>query len=161
MRTNLHHVAAISFIKLSHLDYINVKLYHDCRVYCYVYHCIVSCSELHENPKVLKKCLSRGLSISGDDKLELIDDCNYVLTLDYTLKMLNIHERFECGVPVIIEGESGVGKTRLVQMLSELWNHYWRKEWKRSTSEKIKNGLLKSLQCKMLNMCRCNTVNVE
>ena len=37
-------------------------------------------------------------------------------------KMLEIHERFECGVPVIIEGETGVGKTALVEMLSILWN---------------------------------------
>ena len=36
--------------------------------------------------------------------------------------MLEIHERFECGVPVIIEGETGVGKTALVEMLSILWN---------------------------------------
>ena len=28
-----------------------------------------------------------------------------------------------CGVPVIIEGETGVGKTALVEMLSNLWNH--------------------------------------
>ena len=36
--------------------------------------------------------------------------------------MLEIHERFECGIPVIIEGETGVGKTALVEMLSILWN---------------------------------------
>ena len=46
----------------------------------------------------------------------------YVLTLDYTLKMLNINERRHCGVPVIIEGETGVGKTALIEMLSKLWN---------------------------------------
>ena len=30
--------------------------------------------------------------------------------------------RQQCGVPVIIEGETGVGKTALVEMLSKLWN---------------------------------------
>ena len=36
--------------------------------------------------------------------------------------MLDIHERMESGIPVIIEGETGVGKTALLEMLSILWN---------------------------------------
>lgn len=43
--------------------------------------------------------------------------------------MLNIHERAECRVPVIIEGETGVGKTALVEMLSKLWNYSLLREW--------------------------------
>ena len=43
--------------------------------------------------------------------------------------------RCQCGVPVIIEGETGVGKTALVEMLSKLWNHsqvvQWKKQQKR------------------------------
>ena len=77
--------------------------------------------------------LSRALSIQLDVKtpdgteteikyLSAIDDSAYVLTPDYAIKMLDIHERFMCGVPVIIEGETGVGKTALVEMLSKLWN---------------------------------------
>ena len=71
----------------------------------------------------LDEYLSRALNIRLDNgRLKLIDEDNYVLTLDYALKMLNIHERFKCGVPVIIEGETGVGKTKLIEMLSKLWN---------------------------------------
>lgn len=66
-----------------------------------------------------------------NDRLTLVDDSAYVLTLDYTIKMLNIHERHECGVPVIIEGETGVGKTALVEMLSKLWNQSLLLEWKK------------------------------
>ena len=44
--------------------------------------------------------------------------------------MLNIHERRECGIPVIIEGETGVGKTALINMLSKLWNHALTSEWR-------------------------------
>lgn len=55
-------------------------------------------------------------------RLQLIDKSKYVLTLDFALKMINIHERRECGMPVIIEGETGVGKTELLRMLSKLWN---------------------------------------
>ena len=76
---------------------------------------------------VLDKYLSRalGVPLSKDGRLSPIDKKKYVLTLDFTLKMLNIHERYECGVPVIIEGETGVGKTALIEMLSELWNYSW------------------------------------
>ena len=44
--------------------------------------------------------------------------------------MLNIHERRECGIPVIIEGETGVGKTALINMLSKLWNHALISKWR-------------------------------
>ena len=44
-------------------------------------------------------------------------------------------QRYECGVPVIIEGETGVGKTALVEMLSKLWNHSLLIQWKRKRSE--------------------------
>ena len=39
--------------------------------------------------------------------------------------------RYQCGVPVIIEGETGMGKTALVEMLSKLWNHALLVQWKR------------------------------
>lgn len=45
--------------------------------------------------------------------------------------MLNIHERLKCGMPVIIEGETGVGKTALIEMLSKLWNESLLLEWKK------------------------------
>ena len=79
---------------------------------------------------ILDKYLSKALGVElKDGRLKQIDEANYVLTLDYTLKMLNIHERYRCGVPVIIEGETGVGKTALVQMLSALWNHSLLGSW--------------------------------
>ena len=68
-------------------------------------------------------------------KLKIIDDNSYVLTLDYTLKMVNIHERRECGMPVIIEGETGVGKTELLKMLSKLWNYSWEVQWSKQKEE--------------------------
>lgn len=53
--------------------------------------------------------------------------------------MLHIHERYECGVPVILEGETGVGKTALVEMLQKLWNEsllgYWKREQNRLLDE--------------------------
>ena len=45
--------------------------------------------------------------------------------------MLNIHERKECCIPVIIEGETGVGKTYLLDLLADLWNESWRQQLKK------------------------------
>ncbi|KAM9457017.1 E3 ubiquitin-protein ligase rnf213-alpha-like isoform 2-T2 [Clarias gariepinus] len=44
----------------------------------------------------------------------------YELTTDNILKILAIHMRFRCGIPVIIMGETGCGKTRLIKFLCEL-----------------------------------------
>ena len=94
----------------------------------------------------MDKCLSRALNIPLNDKKRLtaIDDENYVLTLDFTIKMLQIHERYECGEPVIIQGETGVGKTALIQMLSKLWNVSLDMNLKR-----LKERLLEFLQSKL------------
>ncbi|XP_031417458.1 E3 ubiquitin-protein ligase rnf213-beta isoform X2 [Clupea harengus] len=47
-------------------------------------------------------------------------DPSYELTADNVKKMLAIHMRFRCGIPVIIMGETGCGKTRLVRFLCDL-----------------------------------------
>ncbi len=79
----------------------------------------------------LDSLLSRalGVPLTKTGRLAIVDDCRYVLTLDFALKMLNIHERAEGGVPVIIEGETGVGKTALIEMLSRLWNYALFSTW--------------------------------
>ena len=88
--------------------------------------------------ELLDKYLSRALNIElNNGRLKPIDDAGYVLTLDYTLKMLNIHERYRSGMPVIIEGETGVGKTALVQMLSVLWNHSLFSNWNKEKGQML------------------------
>ena len=67
--------------------------------------------------------------MDANQRIRIIDDSEYVLTLDYTLKMLNIYECFECGVSVVLEGETGVGKTALVEMLSKLLNQSLLETW--------------------------------
>ena len=78
-------------------------------------------------------------------RIKAIDDMKYVLTLDYALKMINIHERRECGIPVIIEGETGVGKTALIEMLSKLWNHAWLSQWETQKSKMLLDDVEKKL----------------
>lgn len=93
-----------------------------------------TCSELYSRDKLdsyLSRALNVPLEMNDQKKLRLsaIDDSKYVLTLDFAIKMLNIHERAECGIPVIIEGETGVGKTALIEMLSKLWNFSLSRNW--------------------------------
>ena len=38
-------------------------------------------------------------------------------------------------MPVIIEGETGVGKTALVEMLSKLWNYALLVQWNKQCSQ--------------------------
>ena len=80
------------------------------------------------SPKRLHEYLSTalGVRLNKNNELDVIKETKYVLTKDFTLKMLNIHERKECGMPVIIEGETGVGKTFLLEVLSLLWNESWK-----------------------------------
>lgn len=101
-------------------------------------------SELYRR-EFLDKCISRALNVPlQDGRLLAIDEENYVLTLDFTIKMLQIHERYECGEPIILQGETGVGKTSLLQMLSKLWNVSLDMELKR-----LKERVLEFLQSKL------------
>ena len=78
--------------------------------------------------QILDLYLSQALGIplhedpDGKQRLKCIDDNRFVLTLDFCLKLLNIHERVSCGVPCIMEGETGVSKTALTKMYSILIN---------------------------------------
>lgn len=47
-------------------------------------------------------------------------DPSYELTTDNVLKILAVYMRFRCQIPVIIMGETGCGKTRLVEFLRKL-----------------------------------------
>lgn len=58
---------------------------------------------------------SKGMMEKGFDP-----DPTYELTADNVMKMLAIHMRFRCGIPVVIMGETGCGKTRLVRFLCAL-----------------------------------------
>ncbi|CAH2291483.1 E3 ubiquitin- ligase RNF213 [Pelobates cultripes] len=47
-------------------------------------------------------------------------DETYELTMDNILKILAVKMRFRCGIPVVIMGETGCGKTRLIKFLCHL-----------------------------------------
>ena len=79
--------------------------------------------------ETLHQYLSQAMSIplstnsKGEAVLSCIEDSGFVLTLDFAVKLLLIHERVECRLPVILEGETGVSKTALTKMYSILRNY--------------------------------------
>ncbi len=84
---------------------------------------------------VLEDYLCQALKVQRNPKgeISILKARGYVLTVDYLLKMIGVHERQQCGMPVVILGETGVGKTFLLETLSELYNYsldkkldYWR-----------------------------------
>merc|ERR1712062_400070 len=45
---------------------------------------------------------------------------NYALTFDNMLKMIAIYFRVKSGIPVLVMGETGCGKTRLMEFLADI-----------------------------------------
>ncbi|XP_071430029.1 E3 ubiquitin-protein ligase RNF213 isoform X2 [Pithys albifrons albifrons] len=70
--------------------------------------------QLPRHEKLERLCLVLGLHWVMDP------DETYELTADNILKILAIEMRFRCNIPVVIMGETGCGKTRLVKFLCQL-----------------------------------------
>ncbi|KAJ1631512.1 hypothetical protein T492DRAFT_54450 [Pavlovales sp. CCMP2436] len=72
----------------------------------------------------LDQYLARALSLSLDERgrIPAIDTFGFILTLDFAVKLLHIHERVACRRPCVIEGETGVSKTALTRMYALLVN---------------------------------------
>ncbi|XP_039566699.1 E3 ubiquitin-protein ligase RNF213-like [Passer montanus] len=79
--------------------------------------------QLTRKEKLKRLCMVLGLPRVFDP------DKTYELTTDNVLKILAIEMRFRCNIPVVIMGETGCGKTRLVKFLCQL----------RRGSAKVKN----------------------
>ncbi|KAK3585590.1 hypothetical protein CHS0354_036776 [Potamilus streckersoni] len=69
---------------------------------------------LSRGDKITRLCKVMGNEFPYDP------DDTYELTTDNVKKILAIYMRFRCDIPVIIMGETGCGKTRLVKFLCEL-----------------------------------------
>ena len=60
------------------------------------------------------------MSIDGLKKI-CQDKGNYIFVCDNLIKMVRILLNIEAGIPVIMMGETGVGKTKLIEMLATLY----------------------------------------
>ncbi|XP_075760215.1 E3 ubiquitin-protein ligase RNF213 isoform X4 [Pelodiscus sinensis] len=74
----------------------------------------INFDQLPRSEKLEKLCMVLGIQWPMDP------DETYELTTDNILKIFAIEMRFRCGIPVIIMGETGCGKTRLIKFLCEL-----------------------------------------
>ncbi|XP_074703437.1 E3 ubiquitin-protein ligase RNF213 isoform X1 [Strix aluco] len=70
--------------------------------------------QLPRHEKLEKLCMVLGIPWVIDP------DETYELTTDNMLKLLAIEMRFRCNIPVVIMGETGCGKTRLIKFLCKL-----------------------------------------
>ncbi|XP_075025423.1 E3 ubiquitin-protein ligase RNF213 isoform X2 [Calonectris borealis] len=70
--------------------------------------------QLPRHEKLEKLCMVLGIPWVTDP------DETYELTTDNVLKILAIEMRFRCNIPVVIMGETGCGKTRLIKFLCKL-----------------------------------------
>ncbi|XP_071956942.1 E3 ubiquitin-protein ligase rnf213-alpha-like [Antedon mediterranea] len=71
-------------------------------------------NSLPRDEKLKKLCMVMGINYVSNP------DNTYELTTDNVKKILAIHMRFRCGIPVIMMGETGCGKTRLVRFMCQL-----------------------------------------
>ena len=69
--------------------------------------------------------MSAAFNVDKTNEIKVMKEKKVIVTRDFVRKMLHIHERKECCMPVVIEGETGVGKTFLLDVLSTLWNESW------------------------------------
>ena len=73
--------------------------------------------------RFLSQALDVPLTITAENelvRLQCIDENRFVLTLDFVIKMLNMHERIACRVPCIIEGETGLHNPKKKNSFTDL-----------------------------------------
>ncbi|XP_077973940.1 E3 ubiquitin-protein ligase rnf213-alpha-like isoform X3 [Styela clava] len=75
--------------------------------------------KLSRTEMIKKLCLIMGVN-NPDSKTVFDPDPSYELTTDNVLKMIAIYMRFRCKIPVIIMGETGCGKTRMIEFMNSL-----------------------------------------
>ena len=68
------------------------------------------------------KCLSWVIDIKYSDFERIMNETKFILTENFAYKIFHVHERKLTKLPLIIEGETGVGKTFLLKFYSSLLN---------------------------------------
>lgn len=58
-------------------------------------------------------------SISGNNSYQIKNDPGYVLNMDNFIKICLISYKMKVNIPLVIQGEAGVGKTALLRHLLE------------------------------------------
>lgn len=66
---------------------------------------------------------SSAASSSSNNSYNFEANINYQITVDNALKLIAIYLRFVANIPVVIMGETGCGKTRLVRFFADLYRN--------------------------------------
>lgn len=68
------------------------------------------------------KCLSWLIDVKYEQFKQVIDQTKFILTENFAYKLFHIHERKLTKLPLIIEGDTGVGKTFILNFYSLILN---------------------------------------
>ncbi|UJR29383.1 hypothetical protein I4U23_010595 [Adineta vaga] len=68
------------------------------------------------------KCLSWLIDIKYEDFIQIMNETKFILTENFAYKLFHVHERKLTKLSLIIEGDTGVGKTFLLKFYSLLLN---------------------------------------
>jgi hypothetical protein len=68
------------------------------------------------------KCLSWLIDIKYNDFIKIMNETKFILTENFAYKLFHVHERKLTKLSLIIEGDTGVGKTFLLKFYSSLLN---------------------------------------
>jgi hypothetical protein len=80
------------------------------------------CSKDFRNRDQYIKCLSWLIDIKYNEFERIMHETKFILTENFAYKIFHVHERKLTKLPLIIEGETGVGKTFLLKFYSLLLN---------------------------------------
>ncbi|KAM9311530.1 E3 ubiquitin-protein ligase RNF213 [Gastrophryne carolinensis] len=116
--------------------------------------------QLPRHEKISRLCMVLGIQWPIDP------DETYEITMDNILKILAIKMRFRCGIPVVIMGETGCGKTRLIKFLCHLCKGFVETENMKlvkvhggTTAETIYQKILEAQEIAKLNRDQgCETI---
>ena len=138
MKQMIEEAKALTRINFSSNDYPRVYLVYDPEFALYLLHNDWSrvpdtLKALFDNENPAKRpefegkdyficCLSWLINISYDTFVKLMKEKRFILTENFTYKLFHIHERKLTKLALIIEGETGVGKTFLLNFYSSLLN---------------------------------------
>ena len=78
-----------------------------------------NCTEWKRCDMIMKLSIVMGIKCFTTKDVDDPDE-SYVLTVDNLIKMLAIQTRFRCDIPVVVIGETGCGKTRLIRYMCDL-----------------------------------------
>ncbi|CAF1180009.1 unnamed protein product [Adineta steineri] len=81
----------------------------------------LTCDE-YKNKNYFAECLSWLIDINYNTFMKVVYETKFILTENFTYKIFHVHERKLTKLPLIIEGDTGVGKTFLLKFYSLLLN---------------------------------------